>query len=317
MPTALPAAAFVLALGWGTVRLAEIRAVNAPQQPVALLQANMQIEQQGGVKRVGIDTQRYLDLTRQVNDPSALVVWPESALQAVVPTDIGDRRRFERFDALFPPRQPMLIGTMTLDNERHRYNSALALLADGRIPEPYHKRILMPFGETMPFLKLFPWLATLNASFVPIDAGERAIVFRYSDVLAAAPLICYEDLVPAMSREATQAGATLLANLTNDVWFGDTVAPRQHNLIASFRAIENRRWLVRATNTGTTSVVAPTGETIAALPGFSEGTLRANVGLLAGETLYTRYLGDKLWWAIALLACAASAWQWRARHRRP
>ena len=98
LPLALPALSLSLALGWGTYRLGDIRAVKAPQQKVALLQANMQIEQQGGVKRVGIDTQRYLDLTRQVNDPAALVVWPESALQAVVPADIGDRHRFERFE---------------------------------------------------------------------------------------------------------------------------------------------------------------------------------------------------------------------------
>jgi apolipoprotein N-acyltransferase len=102
-----------------------------------------------------------------------------------------------------------------------------------------------------------------------------------------------------------QAGATLLVNITNDVWFGDTVAPRQHNLIASFRAIENRRWLVRSTNTGTTSVVSPTGETVASLPGFSEGVLRAEVRLLSGQTLYTRFFGERLWWLITAIAAAA------------
>lgn len=302
MLCAAPVVLMVLSVAWGAWRLGEVREEPGPLQPVALLQANMSIEERESVKRVGIDTKRYLDLTRQVEDPTALVVWPESALQAVVPVDMGDRRRDARFDRLFPQGVRLLVGTMTTDAQEHRFNSALAILPDGRIPPPYHKRILMPFGEFMPFQKTFPSLARLNASFVPIDAGEKTAVFQYTDALRASPLICYEDLVPQMSRDSVQAGATLLVNITNDVWFGDTVAPRQHNLIASFRAIENRRWLVRSTNTGTTSVVSPTGETVAALPGFSEGVLRAEVRLLSGQTLYTRLFAERLWWLLTALA---------------
>jgi apolipoprotein N-acyltransferase len=102
------------------------------------------------------------------------------------------------------------------------------------------------------------------------------------------------------------------------VWFGDTVAPRQHHLIASFRAIENRRWLLRSTNTGLTAAVSPTGRTVAQLPGYSDGILRVQAGLLDERSLYTSVMGEKLWWALTLLAgaLAARAWRQQARSRR-
>ena len=93
--------------------------------------------------------------------------------------------------------------------------------------------------------------------------------------LKVAPLVCYEDTVPALARKATLGGSELLVNITYDTWFGRSAAPHEHHLIAAFRAIENRRFLVRATNSGLSAVVDPLGRTIARLPVFSEGTLAA------------------------------------------
>ncbi|HLX80741.1 MAG TPA: apolipoprotein N-acyltransferase [Burkholderiales bacterium] len=314
---AAPLAALAAALAYGAYRLDEYGDLPGAIQRVALVQANVALTQEDGITRAAIATDRYIALTRQIDDPGSLIVWPESALQDFLPMDIRDRRQLAGLNSLFPPAAQMLVGTFTT-NGRQRYNSAVAVYGDGRIPPAYAKRILMPFGEYMPLQSLVPQLASLNASFSPLDAGNSTAVFAYSDKLRASPLICYEDLVPAMSRDAVLQGATLLVNLTNDVWFGDTVAPRQHHLIASFRAIENRRWLLRATNTGMTAIVAPTGETVAALPGFSDGILRADVRLLDGLAPYSRWLGERLWWALTALACALAAWSWTstARARR-
>ena len=138
------------------------------------------------------------------------------------------------------------------------------------------------------------------------SAGTKPTVFEYpldgaaEDTLAVSPLICFEDVVPALSRDAVQAGAELLVNLTNDGWFGNTVAPYQHHLIASFRAIENNRFLLRSTNTGLTAIVDPLGRTVSSLSPYSEGTLRGEIIPFSNRTIYSIF-GDLLWWLLVVL----------------
>jgi apolipoprotein N-acyltransferase len=95
-------------------------------------------------------------------------------------------------------------------------------------------------------------------------------------------------------------GGEVLVNQTNDAWFGDTVAASQHHMIATFRAIENRRFLLRSTNTGLTAVVDPVGRTLAALPSYSEGTLDMTVNLLSKTTIYTILGVERFWWWVGL-----------------
>jgi apolipoprotein N-acyltransferase len=308
-PCVAPLVVVVAAGIYGEVRLRHFDEIQGAPQPVALVQANVSIGERERVKEVGIRTDRYVVMSREIHDPNALIVWPETALQAWLPVDLASRKADRRIDELFPPAAQMLIGTLTTDGRR-RYNSALAIRADGSVAPPYHKRILMPFGEYMPLQSVFPQIAKFNASFSPMDAGESVAVVEYSKALRAAPLICYEDIEPSLARESVLAGATLLVNLTNDVWFGNSVAPRQHHLIASFRAIENRRWLLRSTNTGLTAIVSPAGRTVAQLPGFSDGILRSQAGLLEERSFYTAVMGEKLWWVLTLLACALAAHSW-------
>ena len=96
-------------------------------------------------------------------------------------------------------------------------------------------------------------------------------------------------------------------NLTYDTWFGRTAAPYQHHLIAIFRAIENRRFLIRSTYTGYTAVVNPLGKTIAAIPAFTEGKLSVDVGLMNYQSSYTNYVGELPWWGVLALSRAVSS----------
>src|SRR6201988_3172340 len=96
-------------------------------------------------------------------------------------------------------------------------------------------------------------------------------------------------------RSVSETRATLLVNMTNDSWYGRTVAPWQHARLAQWRAIETRRSLVRATNTGVTSIINAKGEMIRALPLFADGVLQSEVEILDGETYYARY-GDWFAW---------------------
>jgi apolipoprotein N-acyltransferase len=167
----------------------------------------------------------------------------------------------------------------------------------------------MPFGEYTPLGDWLPWLKEINNTAGDFIAGDSARIFSYplSDGRTAkvSPLICYEDVVPRLAREATAAGAELLVNQTNDVWFGDTVAPYQHHMIASFRAIENRRFLLRSTNTGLTAVVDPMGRTLASLPPYSETVLPMEVSLLNIPSTFTNLPIPLIWLIIAALGVAS------------
>lgn len=124
------------------------------------------------------------------------------------------------------------------------------------------------------------------------------------------PLICYEDILPALGRQAVRQGAQVLVNLTNDVWFGQTHAPYQHRALAAFRAVENRVYLVRVTNTGLTSIIDALGRERAILPLFHAETLVQSLQLLRLPTVYTRF-GDWFAQLCCVLAVLLSLWTWR------
>jgi apolipoprotein N-acyltransferase len=200
---------------------------------------------------------------------------------------------------------PIILGALTYDTNRKIYNSALGVQPDGTILPPYHKRVLMPFGEYTPMAEIFPFLKEMNASVGDFSAGTGPAVFGLKlqagleATLSVAPLICYEEVQPQFAAESVRSGAHLLVGLSNDAWFGDTAAPHQHHMIAAFRAIENRRSFVRSTNSGLSALLDPFGRTVATLPTFGEGVLEARLPLEDRLTIYTRY-GNDLYWLIPL-----------------
>jgi apolipoprotein N-acyltransferase len=136
---------------------------------------------------------------------------------------------------------------------------------------------------------------------------------------AAGVLICFESIFPELARAMTENGATLLVNLTNDAWYGMSSAPFQHFSMAVFRAVENRRPVVRAANTGISAFILPNGKIVAQSGLFTEALLTKEIDLPdSGLTLYTRY-GD--FFAIALTLLSAvniliACWYTRKQARR-
>ena len=313
---------FGAALVYGTLALNNTMMFEGPKQKVALVQANLTTAEKHNVKYFEQNTERYTALTAEAlrAGGNLLVIWPETVLQEWIATDVGHVGHDQRLP-YFGQNAALLLGTLTFDGKRHRYNSAMVILPDGRVPPPYHKRILMPFGEYMPFASWFPWIQNLNPGATGFSSGTKATVFEIPlrDRLATfkmSPLICYEDMVQGLAREAVREGAEILVNLTNDAWFGRSAAPYQHHLIASFRAIENRRYLLRSTNSGLTAVVDATGKTIAAIPPFSEQVLFAEAQALKGRTIYNR-IGNAPWWVFGILCLgAALAGLARGKHTR-
>jgi apolipoprotein N-acyltransferase len=168
--------------------------------------------------------------------------------------------------------------------------------------------ILMPFGEYTPLSSILPFLKDINSTAGQFAAGTSPSVLSFpltnGTEVKLSPLICYEDIVPSIARDAVNMGAELLINQTNDAWFGDTVAPYQHHMIAAFRAIENDRYLLRSTNTGLTAVVDPLGRTLASLLPYTEGILPMEVSLRSTRTVFTRLPIYILWLMAAALGVA-------------
>ena len=307
----LAPAALALAYYYGfSLAAGSVNSAAAPQK-VALVQANITSEERNNTRFFRNNTQRYLDLTAELaaQNSNLLIIWPESSFQVFVPTNIQSAEEYSGLP-YYGRGHAMLIGTLSFDPALSKpkqltvYNSAMAISADGTIPALYHKQILMPFGEFMPLASWIPGLKELNPNVGDFSAGKELRVYEIETgqrYLKAAPLICYEDMVPELAREATLKGAEILINLTNDSWFGNTIALHQHHVIASFRAIENRRYLLRSTNTGLTAVVNPLGQTLGALPPFSEGILYSEVVPNSVTTLFTQ-VGNKPWWALVLIA---------------
>ncbi len=304
-----PAVALLLSIIFGSARIDYFNSLNGTSTgtpvSVALVQGNVTVEDKHDVKMFKVNSHRYAELSMQTSQPNQLTVWPESVLQEWISAKQRDLSGSSELRFAQQLQGPLLVGALTFNSEAEFFNSAVLVQADGSMQEPYHKQILMPFGEYTPFEKYMPWIGSIHET-PDFTAGKAIKIFEVKSLsghqaYSLSPLICYEDVVPKLSRDAVLSGAQILVNLTNDAWFGDSVAPFQHNLIASFRAIENRRYLLRSTNSGLTAVIDPIGRTSQSLPAFSEGVLKGEVYALQDLTFYTKYFNDRIYLALLLL----------------
>jgi apolipoprotein N-acyltransferase len=184
---------------------------------------------------------------------------------------------------------------------------AKMLTPEGEVTLRYHKMRLVPFGEYVPLSGL---LATLGVEKLVREVGtytpgEEARVARADGGLLGT-FICYEAIFPDLVRRFAASGAGLLVNVTNDAWYGRTSAPYQHFAMARLRAVENRKYLVRAANTGITAVVDPYGRVVARTELFEPTVLVRDVDFVPGETFYARH-GDVFAWSCVGIALALTA----------
>ena len=214
-----------------------------------------------------------------------LVVWPETAVPSL---RAHVRPYLDNLDTLAEAAGASVLLGLPLRDAGKLRNSVLALgVADGI----YHKQHLVPFGEYVPFAPLLlPVLKVLSVPaprFVPATAGQALIKHGH---VTFGITICYES---AFGTEVSAAlpDANVLVNVSNDAWFGDTLAPHQHLQIARIRVLETRRPMLRATNTGISVLVAADGSIIARSPQFAVHVLEGHVQPTRGMTLYAR-VGD-------------------------
>ena len=270
---------------------------------VSLLQGNVPQSLKWEPERLPLSIDTYVRLAQE--QPAALTVLPETAIPLFfdeLPRDIL-RALTHHGD--------VLLGMAVKHRDGGYVNAAVAVPSEPTSGvQTYAKRHLVPFGEYVPpgFAWFFDLVRIPMSDFSAGPARQPTLAVAGQQL---APNICYEDLFGAEILDALPA-ATLLVNLSNTAWFGDSLAQPQHLQIARMRAIETGRTMLRATNTGITAAIAPDGRVLAELPPFTAGVLHVEAQGFSGSTPYARW-GDAL---ALLLAIGAVLPAFSAAYRR-
>jgi apolipoprotein N-acyltransferase len=305
---ALPAAGLVALwlAGWGLGAVRWTHPAGAPL-PVTLIQGDVPQDQKWEPEAFIPTLHLYRKLTDQ-NWDSKLIIWPEAAVPAY-----QDEVQIDFLDPLEADARShgtdIVLGVPTYDGENY-YNSVISL---GSHDGTYNKRQLVPFGENFEFLPL--WVKHIlrdaelpYSSFSP-GAAEQPLLKAAGYEVGTS--ICYEDAYGEEIRRALP-GAAFLINVSNDGWFGDSIALPQHLEIARLRAIEAGRWLLRTTNTGITAIVDDRGRVRATAPTDQVYVLKGEIQPLAGATPVALW-GDGPAVGFSFLALAAFGWRSRRR----
>jgi apolipoprotein N-acyltransferase len=255
-----------------------------------------------------------------------LVAWPESPAPY-----FGDDPRFrEAMQSIAAvAHAPMIVGGIGMelsnqdqgkDQNWNDYNSAFIVGVDGERVGRYDKIHLVPFGEYIPFQNLLTFAHKLtgrvglftrgterNAFLLPTQSGGS---HRYG------VFICYEAVFADEVRQFARHGAEVFVNISDDGWYGDTSAPWQHLNMARMRAIENRRWLLRDTNSGITAVIDPYGRVRQSIPRHQTDALPAEFAFRNDITFYTAH-GDVFAWLCAVLSLGIVVWTGVRTLRQP
>lgn len=306
--------AFALVIAYGAYRVRQIDSVVAAAEQtlrVGIVQTNEGIFANRRAARAGVEKHR-LRSQNPAQQGAELIVWPETAYDFPLTAAIKDVKA----SVVGSLERPVLFGGLRIDaqtNKRRLYHSAFLADATGHVLDFYDKRKLVPLGEYIPFGDIWPRLYDLSPHSAHFSQGENSKVLNLGGIRLAVH-ICYEDLFPSLIQSFKANSPQLLVNLTNDSWFGDSNVQQMHLDAASFRAVEQRRFLIRATNTGISAVVDPAGRVVASIPSFTAGDLVHEVALLTDETWYARF--GELPFVAGLVLYCLFAWGMRARRGR-
>ena len=235
-----------------------------------------------------------------------VIVWPESP----APFEEADPEFREAMSRLAQvAHAPVIVGNVSVDPDKtagrgfRLQNSAEFIAADGSFQGRYDKMHLVPFGEYVPFKQLFFFAGNLLADVGEFSPGTKRSVFAVNGHKYGT-FICYESIFGDEVREYADLGADVLVNISNDGWYGDTSAPWQHLNMVRMRAVENHRWVLRATNTGITAAIDPYGRVVEAAPRHMRTSLRAGFDYEHDVTFYARF-GDWFAWICTVLTAGA------------
>ena len=292
----------LFALGYGALKMSSVQAKidAAPSVKLGLVQGNTPL------KRRSRALKTHLDLTEELRQQNVdLVIWSESGVSRTYGSDNLEANVKRRLTQKL--KVPVIAGIQVRERiknaprrgrKRRYYNTAIMADAEGNVTGRYDKQVLLMFGEYMPLGETFPKLYEISrnsgkfspgTSFEPLMFGERKI----------STMICYEDINPTFVNALVEAAGDpdLLVNITNDAWFGDTIEPYQHLALAKFRAVEHHKYLVRATNSGVTTIIDPLGRLTLESELFEKKAFVGEARYMKGKSVYA-LIGNIPWWIV-------------------
>ncbi len=219
-----------------------------------------------------------------------LVVWPETSM----PFYFQEENLLRKDILSFSKKNEIYIlfgspsYTYGKDNKPKYLNSAYLISPKGQVLGKYDKQHLVPFGEYMPFGSLTEWARKFLPTAGDFIPGTKSGPIG-DDNISIGVMICFESIFPYISRQEVLLGAELLTIITNDAWFGKTPAPWQHANMATFRAVETRRWIIRAANTGISRIISPSGQILTESDLFKPEIIGAKIERLKQKTIYVRF----------------------------
>jgi len=238
-----------------------------------------------------------------------IIVWPESAVPAL--EEYIRPFLVQVAAAAQSHGSSLVMGLIRRDaTTGAHFNSIAGWTAAEPIQQWYDKRRLVPFGEFFPVpARVREWLRLMNLPYSDFESGRDDQAPLRAAGQSLAPTVCYEDAYGSEQLQLVRQ-STLLVNVTNDAWFGDSTAPHQHLDISRMRALESGRAMLRATNDGVTALIAYDGSVTASLPQFEPGVLRGAAQPRAGLTPYVRF-GNAPVLALLVLGLGVAALAWR------
>lgn len=294
-------ATLAVVIAYGIVASAAWRSAGGERIAIATVQGQLPSGrtdlEQANVEAI----ETYSALTTGI-DATDLILWPETTLRVYLADDAGYRRRVQ--EVVDARHTPLLLGSLDLSPDRaYELNTAYLVSPDTFDMQRYHKKKLLTFGEYVPAAS---WLAHFGdwrttGRFIAGESSGPATMTatlapRGSHPVVIAPSICLEALRHGVFNDAVRQGAQVLVNLTDDGWFAPAWEPALHLNGVRLRAVETRRALVRASNSGVSAFIAPDGTIAESLPTGTKGVLQGSVPLATGSSLYV-HLGD---WPLAL-----------------
>lgn len=275
---------------------------------VAVVQGNVpQGRKWDPASRAGILAD-HLQLSAQAAAAGArLVIWPESS----IPNPAGLERDPAVRDAIARAARQlditMIVGSPHVEEiggDIQATNAAFLIAPDGSWRQRYDKVRLVPFGEVVPLRRWLPWIGPLVVAVGDFHAGDPDQELFGDPELSLPPFsvaICYEIVFPGFIRRQVRRGATFLVTITNDAWYGTSSGPYQHFAMARMRAVENRRFVVRAANTGISGIVDPWGRVLARMDLEQKGMRAFTIIPRTGTSPYV------LWGDLFAVACVLLA----------
>ena len=285
-PQRIWATTIVLALSAGgqALRTVDWTTPDGAPTTVALLQGNIPQDMKWQPEKTHSTLESYARMAAA--SPAQLIVFPETALP-LFESNLPDFYRQGLVGLGQKNGGDILTGLPTGSVNGAYYNSVISL---GSAPsQRYHKSHLVPFGEYIPLKPVWGWVIEVLhiplSDFARGDTAQKPLAIGGQRVAAN---ICYEDVFgEEIIRQLPEA--SVLVNVSNLAWFGDSLAPWQHAQISQMRALETGRMMLRATNTGLTAIIGPKGQMIASLPLFTTGSLTGTIQGYAGSTPYVRW----------------------------